>query len=157
MFRYLCEDETSVFPEKRFQPAVRKLATNLLLSGEIEDNKEYTCLNIQPSPSSSSCVFVAGELGTYEALSSDLQKNVLSALHRLEAVTKLRAWVTRLGPGQICLVRKLIFCAGLISCLRFWRQRDSGAHSWLLTSSQVGAERIPGERGGRQKDRRRSV
>lgn len=44
MFRYLCED--CVFPEKKFQPAVRKLATNLLLSGEIEDNKEYTCLII---------------------------------------------------------------------------------------------------------------
>lgn len=34
---------------------------------------------------------VPGELHTYEALSSDIQKNILSTLRRLEAVTKLRA------------------------------------------------------------------
>ncbi|XP_036942904.1 dihydroxyacetone phosphate acyltransferase isoform X1 [Acanthopagrus latus] len=64
MFRYLCEEAVHVFSEKEFQPAVRNLATNLILSGELH---------------------------TYEALSSDMQKNVLSALRRLETVTKLRA------------------------------------------------------------------
>lgn len=64
MFRHLCDLETNVFPEKKFQPAVRKLATDLLLSGELD---------------------------TYEGLSSDMQKNVLSALCRLQAVTKSRA------------------------------------------------------------------
>ncbi|XP_040919744.1 dihydroxyacetone phosphate acyltransferase [Toxotes jaculatrix] len=64
MFRYLCEDEAHVLTEKEFLPAVRNLATKLILSGELH---------------------------TYEALSSDTQKNVLSGLRRLEAVTKLRA------------------------------------------------------------------
>ncbi|XP_042359374.1 dihydroxyacetone phosphate acyltransferase [Plectropomus leopardus] len=64
MFRYLCEDGVNVFTEKQFLPAVRSLATKLILSGELR---------------------------TYEALSSDTQKNVLSALRRLETVTKLRA------------------------------------------------------------------
>ncbi|XP_037606301.1 dihydroxyacetone phosphate acyltransferase [Sebastes umbrosus] len=64
MFRYLCEDGVHVFAEKQFLPAVRNLATKLILSGELH---------------------------TYEALSSDMQKNVLSALRRLETVTKLRA------------------------------------------------------------------
>ncbi|XP_051264087.1 dihydroxyacetone phosphate acyltransferase isoform X1 [Dicentrarchus labrax] len=64
MFRYLCEEGVHVLSEKQFLPAVRNLATELILSGE---------------------------LCTYEALSSDMQKNVLSALRRLEAVTKLRA------------------------------------------------------------------
>uniref|UniRef100_A0A8C4GQS1 Glyceronephosphate O-acyltransferase 2 n=1 Tax=Dicentrarchus labrax TaxID=13489 RepID=A0A8C4GQS1_DICLA len=63
MFRYLCEEGVHVLSEKQFLPAVRNLATELILSGE---------------------------LCTYEALSSDMQKNVLSALRRLEAVTKLR-------------------------------------------------------------------
>ncbi|GLD59748.1 dihydroxyacetone phosphate acyltransferase-like protein [Lates japonicus] len=64
MFGYLSEEEVDVFTEKQFLPAVRNLATKLILSGELH---------------------------TYEALSSDTQKNVLSALRRLEAVTKLRA------------------------------------------------------------------
>uniref|UniRef100_A0A4W6ELV8 Glyceronephosphate O-acyltransferase 2 n=1 Tax=Lates calcarifer TaxID=8187 RepID=A0A4W6ELV8_LATCA len=64
MFRYLSEEGVNVFTEKQFLPAVRNLATKLILSGELH---------------------------TYEALSSDTQKNVLSALRRLEAVTKLRA------------------------------------------------------------------
>ncbi|KAG7239150.1 hypothetical protein INR49_029901, partial [Caranx melampygus] len=64
MFRYLSEDGVHVFTEKQVVPAVRNLATKLILSGELH---------------------------TYEALSSDTQKNVLSALRRLEAVTKLRA------------------------------------------------------------------
>ncbi|XP_071335118.1 dihydroxyacetone phosphate acyltransferase [Trachinotus anak] len=64
MFRYLSEEGVHVFTEKQFLPAVREFATKLILSGELH---------------------------TYEALSSDTQKNVLSALRRLEAVTKLRA------------------------------------------------------------------
>lgn len=34
MLRHLCDEDTDVFPEKNFQPAVRKLATDLLLSGK---------------------------------------------------------------------------------------------------------------------------
>ncbi|XP_030577859.1 dihydroxyacetone phosphate acyltransferase [Archocentrus centrarchus] len=64
MFRFLCEEEDCVFTEKRVLPAVRNLATKLILSGDLH---------------------------TFEALSSDVQKNVFSALRRLEAVTKLRA------------------------------------------------------------------
>ncbi|XP_023286081.1 dihydroxyacetone phosphate acyltransferase-like [Seriola lalandi dorsalis] len=64
MFRYLSEDGVHVFTEKQVLPAVRNLATKLILSGELH---------------------------TYEALSSDTQKNVLSALQRLEAVTKFKA------------------------------------------------------------------
>ncbi|XP_071392727.1 dihydroxyacetone phosphate acyltransferase isoform X2 [Centroberyx affinis] len=63
VFRYLCEEEVQVFSEKQVLPAIRSLATRLILSGELH---------------------------SYEALSSDTQKNVLSALLRLEAVTKLR-------------------------------------------------------------------
>lgn len=37
------------------------------------------------------CVAVAGELHTYEGLSADMQKNVMAALCRLQAVTKSRA------------------------------------------------------------------
>nr|XP_046228564.1 dihydroxyacetone phosphate acyltransferase [Scatophagus argus] len=64
MFRYLSEEGAHVFSERQFLPAVRSLATKLILSGELH---------------------------TYEALSSDTQKNALSALRRLETVTKLRA------------------------------------------------------------------
>ncbi|KAM9339219.1 dihydroxyacetone phosphate acyltransferase [Symphorus nematophorus] len=64
VFRCLCEDRGHVFSEKQLLPAVRNLAANLILSGELH---------------------------TYEALSSDTQKNVLSALRRLETVTKLKA------------------------------------------------------------------
>uniref|UniRef100_A0A668A7K8 Si:ch73-21k16.5 n=1 Tax=Myripristis murdjan TaxID=586833 RepID=A0A668A7K8_9TELE len=63
VLRFLCEEADHVFSEKQLLPAVRSLATRLILSGELH---------------------------TYEALSSDTQKNVLSALLRLEAVTKLR-------------------------------------------------------------------
>uniref|UniRef100_A0A665V1B1 Si:ch73-21k16.5 n=1 Tax=Echeneis naucrates TaxID=173247 RepID=A0A665V1B1_ECHNA len=63
-FRYLSEDAVPVFTEKQFLPDLRDQATKLILSGELH---------------------------THEALSSDTQKNVLSALQRLEAVTKLRA------------------------------------------------------------------
>uniref|UniRef100_A0A8C9ZJL0 Glyceronephosphate O-acyltransferase 2 n=1 Tax=Sander lucioperca TaxID=283035 RepID=A0A8C9ZJL0_SANLU len=61
MFRYLCEDGGNVFTEKQVLPAVRNRATKLILSGELH---------------------------TYEALSSDTQKNGLSALQRLKTVTK---------------------------------------------------------------------
>ncbi|XP_070843394.1 dihydroxyacetone phosphate acyltransferase [Chaetodon trifascialis] len=61
MFRYLCEDGVHVFSDKQFLTAVRNLSTKLILSGELH---------------------------TYEALSSDMQKNVLSALRRLETVTR---------------------------------------------------------------------
>uniref|UniRef100_A0A3Q2P6Q2 Dihydroxyacetone phosphate acyltransferase-like n=1 Tax=Fundulus heteroclitus TaxID=8078 RepID=A0A3Q2P6Q2_FUNHE len=63
MFRFLCEESDCVFTEKEFLPAVRAFATKLVVSGE---------------------------LPTYEALSSDVQKNVLSALLRLGAVTKTK-------------------------------------------------------------------
>ncbi len=39
---------------------------------------------------SSICVFLSGEVESYECLSSDLQKNVLSALLRMDAVTKTK-------------------------------------------------------------------
>ncbi|KAM9782746.1 dihydroxyacetone phosphate acyltransferase [Neosynchiropus ocellatus] len=64
MLRYLCEEGGQRLSDKTLLPAVRSLATRLILSGE---------------------------LGTSEALSSDTHKNALSALRRLEAVTKLRA------------------------------------------------------------------
>ncbi|XP_034436754.1 dihydroxyacetone phosphate acyltransferase [Hippoglossus hippoglossus] len=64
MLRYLSEEGDQVLTEKQFLPAVRNLATRLILSGELD---------------------------TYEALSSDTQKNLLLALRRLEAVTKSRA------------------------------------------------------------------
>ncbi|XP_070705394.1 dihydroxyacetone phosphate acyltransferase [Pempheris klunzingeri] len=64
MFGYLCEDGVRVLSEKQFLPAVRNLAAKLILSGQLH---------------------------TYEALSSDTQKNVLSALRRLETVTKSKA------------------------------------------------------------------
>lgn len=53
-------------------------------------------------------LWVSGELHTYEALSSDTHKNVLSALQRLDTVTKSRAWVTRLAPANL-FGFKLIF------------------------------------------------
>ncbi|KAM4712915.1 dihydroxyacetone phosphate acyltransferase isoform 1-T1 [Anableps anableps] len=62
MFRFLCEERDCVFREKEFLSAVRTLATKLIASGELH---------------------------TYESLSSDMQKNVLSMLQRLGAVTKL--------------------------------------------------------------------
>lgn len=39
MFRHLCDLETNVLPEKKFQPAVRKLATDLLLSGKVASHR----------------------------------------------------------------------------------------------------------------------
>ncbi|MED6293489.1 hypothetical protein CHARACLAT_011131 [Characodon lateralis] len=63
MFRFLCEERDCVFTEKEFLLAVRTLAAKLISSGELH---------------------------TYEALSSDVQKNVLSALRRLGAVTRIK-------------------------------------------------------------------
>ncbi|XP_042157066.1 dihydroxyacetone phosphate acyltransferase isoform X2 [Oncorhynchus tshawytscha] len=63
VFSHLCLEDVEVFTERQMVPAVRSLATKLLLSGEL-----------------TSC----------DALSSDTQKNVLSALLRLGAVTRLR-------------------------------------------------------------------
>ncbi|CAL8393499.1 unnamed protein product [Gadus morhua 'NCC'] len=63
VFSHLCEAGDNTFSEKQFVTSVRKLATSLILSGELQ---------------------------TYEALSSDTQSNALSSLLRLEAVTKLR-------------------------------------------------------------------
>ncbi|KAF3702761.1 Dihydroxyacetone phosphate acyltransferase [Channa argus] len=62
MFNYLSEEGVHMLTEREFLPTVRNLASKLIMSGD---------------------------LGTYEALSSDTQKNVLSALRSLEAVTKL--------------------------------------------------------------------
>ncbi|XP_017291501.1 dihydroxyacetone phosphate acyltransferase isoform X2 [Kryptolebias marmoratus] len=63
MFRYLCEEADHIFIEKQFLQAVRTWATSLILSGELH---------------------------TYEALSSNIQKNVLSALQRLGAVMRMK-------------------------------------------------------------------
>ncbi|XP_042562740.1 dihydroxyacetone phosphate acyltransferase [Clupea harengus] len=61
--RYLCEETTDNLTEKQFVPAVRSFAVKLHL---------------------------AGSLRCYEALSSDLQKNALAALLRLNAVKKVK-------------------------------------------------------------------
>ncbi|XP_036405351.1 dihydroxyacetone phosphate acyltransferase [Megalops cyprinoides] len=63
VFRYLCDESSPVFTEKEFVPAVRSHALKLMLSGALE---------------------------SYDVLSSDTQKNVLTALLRLDAVTKSR-------------------------------------------------------------------
>ncbi|XP_028996098.1 dihydroxyacetone phosphate acyltransferase [Betta splendens] len=62
MFRFLSDEGADVITEKQFVAAVRNAAAKLILSGELH---------------------------TYEALSSDMHKNALSSLRRLEAVTKL--------------------------------------------------------------------
>ncbi|XP_061559730.1 dihydroxyacetone phosphate acyltransferase-like isoform X2 [Phycodurus eques] len=64
MLRFLSDQDAYVITEKDFLPAVRSLATKLILSGDLH---------------------------TYETLSSDVQKNVLSALRRMAALTKLKA------------------------------------------------------------------
>ncbi|XP_062415568.1 dihydroxyacetone phosphate acyltransferase-like [Pungitius pungitius] len=64
MFGYLCKDGVHVISEKQFLPAARNLARKLILSGKLH---------------------------TYEALSSDMQKNVFSALRRMETLTKFTA------------------------------------------------------------------
>ncbi|XP_061669080.1 dihydroxyacetone phosphate acyltransferase [Syngnathoides biaculeatus] len=64
MLRFLSDQDTRVITEKDFLPAVRSLATKLIISGDLH---------------------------IYETLSSDVQKNVLSALRRLAAVTKPKA------------------------------------------------------------------
>ncbi|XP_037101053.1 dihydroxyacetone phosphate acyltransferase-like isoform X2 [Syngnathus acus] len=64
MLGFLSELDAHVITEQDFLPAVRSLATKLIL---------------------------AGELHTYETFSSDVQKNVLASLRNLAAVTKLKA------------------------------------------------------------------
>ncbi|KAK2883868.1 hypothetical protein Q8A67_017505 [Cirrhinus molitorella] len=63
VFRYLCEESSQTFREKLFLTNIRCFIMKLLISGEVE---------------------------MYECLSSDLQKNVLSALLRMAAVTKTK-------------------------------------------------------------------
>ncbi|CAN9507364.1 unnamed protein product [Ophioblennius macclurei] len=64
IFQHLCEDQVQVFTEGRLLAAVRSAATRLILSGELSSS---------------------------EALSSDTQKNALSALRRLQAAAKWKA------------------------------------------------------------------
>ncbi|KAJ8009067.1 hypothetical protein DPEC_G00084990 [Dallia pectoralis] len=61
--QYFCEESCDSLTEKRYIPAVRSFAVKLIL---------------------------AGNLRCYEVLSSDMQKNVLSALLRMGAVTKVK-------------------------------------------------------------------
>ncbi|XP_029705885.1 dihydroxyacetone phosphate acyltransferase-like [Takifugu rubripes] len=68
--RFLCEDSTKIVTEQQFIPAVRKFIMRQLLSGTLK----YP-----------------------ELLSSDLQKNILAALVRLGAVSKIK------GPEQTTL------------------------------------------------------
>ncbi|XP_051510413.1 dihydroxyacetone phosphate acyltransferase-like isoform X1 [Myxocyprinus asiaticus] len=63
VFRFLCEESSLIFREKNFLPSVRSFIMKLLISGEVH---------------------------SYECLSSDVQKNVLSALLRMAAVTKTK-------------------------------------------------------------------
>ncbi|KAL2082617.1 hypothetical protein ACEWY4_022435 [Coilia grayii] len=63
VIRHLTENSGKEFTERQYIPAVRSYTMKLIL---------------------------AGELDTYEALSSDTQKNVLYALLRMEAVTKAK-------------------------------------------------------------------
>ncbi|XP_052441736.1 dihydroxyacetone phosphate acyltransferase isoform X1 [Carassius gibelio] len=63
VFRYLCEESSQTFREKMFQNSIRSFIMKLFISGEVE---------------------------SYECLSSDLQKNVLSALLRMAAMTKTK-------------------------------------------------------------------
>uniref|UniRef100_A0A671S0K5 Si:ch73-21k16.5 n=1 Tax=Sinocyclocheilus anshuiensis TaxID=1608454 RepID=A0A671S0K5_9TELE len=63
LFRYLCEESSQTFREKMFSNSIRSFIVKLFISGEVE---------------------------SYECLSSDLQKNVLSALLRMAAVTKTK-------------------------------------------------------------------
>ncbi|XP_037305583.2 dihydroxyacetone phosphate acyltransferase-like [Pungitius pungitius] len=80
MVVYLCKDGVHVISEKQFLPAARNLATKLILSDKLH---------------------------TYEALSSDMQKNVFSALRRMETLTKFTASelneyrVNKAAVGQI--------------------------------------------------------
>lgn len=64
MFDYLIKQEANDMSDKQLQPAVRSFVMKLILSGEVH---------------------------TYEALSSDTQKNVLAALRTLGSVTKSRS------------------------------------------------------------------
>ncbi|KAK7133957.1 hypothetical protein R3I94_015723 [Phoxinus phoxinus] len=61
VFRYLCEESSQTFREKTFSTSIRSFIMKLLISGEVQ-----------------SC----------EGLSSDLHRNVLSALLRMTAVAK---------------------------------------------------------------------
>ncbi|KAM9421584.1 dihydroxyacetone phosphate acyltransferase isoform 1-T1 [Salvelinus alpinus] len=61
--RYLCEEASEGLTEKQYIPAVRSFAVKLIL---------------------------AGNLRCYEVLSSDMQKNALAALLRMDAVTKVK-------------------------------------------------------------------
>uniref|UniRef100_A0A8C1KJR7 Si:ch73-21k16.5 n=1 Tax=Cyprinus carpio TaxID=7962 RepID=A0A8C1KJR7_CYPCA len=63
VFRYLCEESSQTFREKMFSNSIRSFIVKLFISGEVE---------------------------SYESLSSDLQKNVLSALLSMAAVTKTK-------------------------------------------------------------------
>ncbi|XP_048105785.1 dihydroxyacetone phosphate acyltransferase-like isoform X1 [Alosa alosa] len=63
VFQHLTVDGSQVFTERQYIPVLRSYVLKLIL---------------------------AGELHTYEALSSDTQKNVLHTLLRMEAVTKMK-------------------------------------------------------------------
>lgn len=85
MLRFLSDRDAYVITEQDFLPAVRSLATKLILSGK--ERNRFFIRRYRISLGSP----LAGHLHTYETLSSDVQKNVLAALRRLAAVTKLRA------------------------------------------------------------------
>lgn len=67
---------------------MRKLATKLILSGALHSIKGPPDLLKSPVALTPLLICVPGELDTFETLSSDMQKNVLSALRRLEIVRK---------------------------------------------------------------------
>ncbi|XP_051500293.1 dihydroxyacetone phosphate acyltransferase-like isoform X2 [Myxocyprinus asiaticus] len=63
VFRFLCEESLQTFTEKNFLHSVRRFIMKLIISGEVH---------------------------SYECLSSDVQKNVLSTLFRMDALTKTK-------------------------------------------------------------------
>lgn len=154
MFRYFCEEGVHVFSEKQLLPAVRNLATKLILSGKTESGR--SCWNshqqiIPPLPIIiiSVCSRWASHLRSpFVWHAEERLVDSAEAGHR----DKVEGVSNEISPLQICLL--LSSFSVVVDKLSVFLMPE---FLYLFSSSQVWAEWIQSEQSSRQKDRRHAL
>lgn len=112
MFRYLSEEGVNVFTEKQFLPAVRNLATKLILSGKTESVRG-DLWPLEPSPAAQtqqitllwffSCIFCRWASHLRSPFIRHTKKRVVGSAET-GGCDKVEGVSNEISPSQICLV-----------------------------------------------------